>query len=660
MSDCTEVYSEILSSYAGKYKDARGNSELRNELLAEAIRRVFLPGLDPEDQDDEIAVMQHILAVSGKRVEDPGEGEDAREEQARPTKAGDYKKAFVASTAAQKLFKDKMDAYDRERWDTKDPKTIGKRTKIVQEWWESLSDDKKAEAGRWQESGTSWVHLRQPMTHKYWRKNLPSMARDFIGTVHRTMGTHVMMFVAHEAGEGQVKMAVFETAPGDGKKAFTESSEPSKDWVLNGENIFMDYLLASPVEEHSAEKQELEISLDEDGNPEVPTWAMQKLKVQQNFARSVFQAAYVWDIAKFTKKPKAKVPWGLPIKSPMEYLGSESIPEGFTMKDPSKWTKADLGLLWDHWQSQEAEEKVIVSFIDCKKEDAPLPRQFDRQVPSSSKKKPWVDVEDDSEAEAGGGGVAGPSDQNMDLGEVQKRGLCDVDVRDQTPEESSPAWHASKDQTQYLKSLSIMPRYQVLVDLVDGLPEVDVGTKVVLPHWATWAWSAKYLPEEMHLDAKCFWGALGQLQSSRFGCSSKGFEVVLGLGLLLRECSCAQEVEEDDPAVGHLHFLLNSVLCVQRGEDVMDIVGLVISRLEQRSMQESKEGDGSAGVGGSDGRDEEKEEEEAVDATLQQKRKRAGSGMETRRQKMLKEGVREGGVEGKRGVRTWNQARRAK
>ncbi|KAI6021297.1 hypothetical protein EDC04DRAFT_2901272 [Pisolithus marmoratus] len=164
------------------------------------------------------------------------------------------------------------------------------------------------------------------------------------------------------------KILRFETAPGDGKKAFTESSEPSKDWVLNGENILMDYLLASPVEEDSAEKQELEISLDEDGNPEVPTWAGQKLKVQQNLARSVFQAAY----AKFTKKPKARFLGALLIKSPMEYLDSESIPEGFTMKDPSKWTKADLGLLWDHWQSQEAEEKVIVSFIDCKKEDAPL------------------------------------------------------------------------------------------------------------------------------------------------------------------------------------------------------------------------------------------------------------------------------------------------
>ncbi|KAI6127052.1 hypothetical protein F5141DRAFT_1210356 [Pisolithus sp. B1] len=348
--------------------------------------------------------------------------------------------------------------------DTKDPKTIGQRSRIVQQWWESLSDDRKAEAGRVAEK---WNKLGAPkQTHDlYRRKNLPTMARDLIKTLHQTMGAHVVMFVSHEAGEGQVKMAVFETAPEDGKKPFTASSKASKDWVLNGETILTDYLLTAPVEENSAEKQEVEISLDEDGNPELPTWAGQKLKVQQNLARAVFQAAY----AKFIKKPKAKVPWGLLIKSPMEYLDSESIPEGFTMKDPSKWTKADLGLLLDHWQSLEAEEKVIVSFTNCKKEDAPLSRQFDRKVVGSSKKRVWVTVEDDSEAEVGGAGVpgpsvtwpsvAGPSGQKMDTGEVP--GEATTDVGEQTPEQSSPAWHASKDWIQYLKSLSIRPRYQV-------------------------------------------------------------------------------------------------------------------------------------------------------------------------------------------------------
>ncbi|KAI6095571.1 hypothetical protein F5141DRAFT_1221719 [Pisolithus sp. B1] len=241
------------------------------------------------------------------------------------------------------------------------------------------------------------------------------MARDLIQTLHRTMGAHLLMFVSHEAGEGQVKMAVFETAPDNGKKPFTASSEVSKDWILNGETILMDYLLTAPVEEDSAEKQE-------------------------NLARAVLQAAYVHE--------EAQGQGSLGVADKVEYLDSESIPEGFTMKDPSKWTKADLGLLWDHWQSLEAEEKESGG---------------------------------EHEAEVGGAGVPGPSvtrpsvvgtsGQTMDTGEVP--GEATTDVGEQTPEESSPAWHASKDQIQYLKSLSIMPRYQVLLDLVDALPEEE-------------------------------------------------------------------------------------------------------------------------------------------------------------------------------------------
>ncbi|KAI6045842.1 hypothetical protein EDC04DRAFT_2598438 [Pisolithus marmoratus] len=478
------------------------------------------------------------------------------------------------------------------------------------------------------------------------------MARDLIKTVHRTMGSHVVMFVAHEAGEGQVKIAVFETAPGDGKKAFTQSSESSKDWVLNGESSLMDYLLTAPVEEDSAEMHEVEISLDEHGNPEMPTWSGQKLKVQQNLARAVFQAPYVWGIAKFMKKPKARVPWGLLIESPMEYLDSQAILEGFMMKDPSKWTKADLGLLWDHWQTLEAEEKVIVSFISCKKEDAPLSRQFDRRpVAGSSKKREWMGPEDDSEEEVGEAGVG----QMMKSGEVVNKGVeVTMDVRDQSPEESSPAWHASKDHIQHLKSLSIMPRYQVLVDLVEALPEEEhgKGREVALPHWATWTWSAKYLPQEIHLESACFWKALGELQSARFKSSSLGEEVVLGLGLLLRECSHAQEVEEDDPLLG-----------IQKVENVMDIVGLIVARLEQSlGMKEPQGGDEGAGMGGTDREDEEKEEEEVPPVVPTQKWRRAESGIVTRGKKVAKQDGtkdKEDGENGKRGVRTQNQTRRA-
>ncbi|KAI6034672.1 hypothetical protein PISMIDRAFT_17556 [Pisolithus microcarpus 441] len=107
------------------------------------------------------------------------------------------------------------------------------------------------------------------------------------------MGSHIVMFAAHEAQDSQIKMAVFETQPQDGKKAFSGASEPSKDWVLKGEQILTDYPLTDPVEEDlNEEKKDTEITLDDDGNPEVPPWTGQKLKVQQNLARAVFQAAY--------------------------------------------------------------------------------------------------------------------------------------------------------------------------------------------------------------------------------------------------------------------------------------------------------------------------------------------------------------------------------
>ncbi|KAI6101699.1 hypothetical protein EDD16DRAFT_1525810 [Pisolithus croceorrhizus] len=171
--------------FLGKYQEARGNSELRNEILAEvkakilqhellesvdlpcnlrvAIRMEYLHQLDPQDQEEEIAVMQHILAATGKRQEDTGEGEDAREEQARPTKAGAYNEGFMAFISAQQIFKEEMDSYDRERRDTKDQKTIGQRTRIVQQWWEPLSDDRKAETGR---AAEKWNKLGAPkQTH---------------------------------------------------------------------------------------------------------------------------------------------------------------------------------------------------------------------------------------------------------------------------------------------------------------------------------------------------------------------------------------------------------------------------------------------------------------------------------------------------------------
>ncbi|KAI6030405.1 hypothetical protein F5J12DRAFT_779567 [Pisolithus orientalis] len=520
-------------------------------------------GIAPELESDIEHIIESILVASDKRKEQPGTGkdEDSREERTRPTKAGNYRNPFTDFTASQQLFKEDMDAYDRERRDTKDPKTIGQRTKIIQQWWESLADDKTAEAGR---AASKWNKLRAPKeTHellvlvyfKYRRKKFPSMAREFIETVHWTMGSNIMVFLAHETTDSQIKMAVFETQPPDGKKAFSESSEPTKDWVLKGEQMLMDYLLTEAAEEDlNDENPKVEIALDDEGNPEVPAWTGQKLKVQQSLARMVFQAAY--------GKPKAKVPLGLLIKSPLEYLSSNSIPEGFVMKDPSKWTKADMQMLWNHWNSQEEENKVIISFIKCKKEDKPLGRLWNRKAPS--KKRVWMSPGEDSEAGVG----ARPSDLGAEIGGAGMTPIATSsgaqDILDSgrapsedTPHESSPACHAKGDRVKYLKSLCIMPRYQEHVELVDGLLETEPDAGPVnLPVWASWTWSAQYFPQEMHGNGDSFWKALYQLQSKKFASTQKDLTIVLGFG---------------------------SGLDIHKGENVMGAVGLVVARLQQNS-----------------------------------------------------------------------------
>ncbi|KAI6013771.1 hypothetical protein EDC04DRAFT_2609235 [Pisolithus marmoratus] len=516
------------------------------------------------DQDDEENIIKYILEVTDKRKEETDEGEDAREEKTRPTKAGDYKKPFPAFTSRQRLFKGEIDSYDRERRDTKDPKTIGQRTKIIQ-------------LGGLLKNVINWVHLRRLMIHSYQRKNFPGMAREFIDMVHRTMGSHIVMFAAHEAQDSQIKMAVHLvlTPPQDGKKAFSEASEPSKDWVLKGEQTLTDYLLTDPVEEElNEEKKDAEITLDDDGNPEIPPWT--GIWLEQS-SRQPMQSLHR------SQKPRFHGAC-LHIKCPLEYLDSKSIPDGFVMKDPSKWTKADMRLLCIHWHSLVDKYKVIVTFIKCRKDDVSLGRFLDGKA--RSKKRVWVNIDDDSEVEAGA--------------------------------EDSEAETSGRGKT--LKKL---------LELVVALPETEthVSTEAALPEWALWTWGAKYLPENIHLDGDSFLKALDQLEGEKFGSCLQGGPVVLGLGLLLRECSQAQEVEEDDPEVSHLDFLLNSNLGIQRGRMFCVQWGMnqeeVDDHLEERT----------ASVGGD-------EEEEAPIQAPWNKRKRKESKNTQEKAEILEDGRR--------------------
>ena len=177
-------------------------------------------------------------------------------------------------------------------------------------------------------------------------------------------------------------------------------------------------------------------------------------------------------LAKFTNKPKAKVPWGLLIQSPLDYLDSGCIPDGFIVRDPSKWTKADIIRLGTHWRSLEAKGKAIITFIGARKDDLPLEKPT--KIRTAGSKKPWMDIEDSEEDEPIPFSDS-EEETNKVSGKPKKKS-----AQAENPHEDSPCAHSHQDQIQFLRSLSIMPQYQDLIDIVHTLSKVVSGIIVIL------------------------------------------------------------------------------------------------------------------------------------------------------------------------------------
>jgi hypothetical protein len=100
-----------------------------------------------------------------------------------------------------------------------------------------------------------------------------------------------------------------------------------------------------------------------------------------------------------------------------------------------------------------------------------------------------------------------------------------------------------------------------------------------LPIWASWDWGEKYLPENTHVDKLEFTKELDLLRKYKFADCDKGSIVVLGFGLLLRDCWRALEVEDDDESSPN--FLRNSRLGSTKVimEQVVKAIGEVVDRL---------------------------------------------------------------------------------
>ncbi|KAG1884758.1 hypothetical protein F4604DRAFT_1676850 [Suillus subluteus] len=93
-----------------------------------------------------------------------------------------------------------------------------------------------------------------------------------------------------------------------------------------------------------------------------------------------------------------------------------------------------------------------------------------------------------------------------------------------------------------------------------------------LPVWASWTWFEAYLPQNMHDNFQSSFLALEELENYTIKSHGWGMIVVLGLGLLLRECSHAQEYEADEAGDDVPEYLGNSVLGIQAGEKIEEAI----------------------------------------------------------------------------------------
>lgn len=113
---------------------------------------------------------------------------------------------------------------------------------------------------------------------------------------------------------------------------------------------------------------------------------------------------------------------------------------------------------------------------------------------------------------------------------------------------------------------------------------------LLLPLWASWNWSKTYLSDDIHTKYAAFARELNILCKYTFTDRDEGILVVLGLGLLLRECWRAVEAEGDDENIPR--FVRESLLHTKRAENVIQTIQTVIDANEKR--QKEKEFDGSA------------------------------------------------------------------
>ncbi|KAG1866759.1 hypothetical protein F4604DRAFT_1928056 [Suillus subluteus] len=121
---------------------------------------------------------------------------------------------------------------------------------------------------------------------------------------------------------------------------------------------------------------------------------------------------------------------------------------------------------------------------------------------------------------------------------------------------------------EFLDALSSDRSYLELVDAVKDLATITENLPTLeeelnLPPWVNWSSKESYLPASEHIYLDLMIGSLDLLTEAPIQSAYSAALVVLGLGLLLRDCKCVMEYKEDEAHPDAPYYLPISVLDLQ-------------------------------------------------------------------------------------------------
>jgi cobalamin biosynthesis protein CobT len=146
-----------------------------------------------------------------------------------------------------------------------------------------------------------------------------------------------------------------------------------------------------------------------------------------------------------------------------EYILSDSLPEGMTLADPSRFTEDRIGTIWDHWLQRQAKESQGLVFIKAK------PGAI-RDLSSQSLRHQRQYGEDSEDEEDDNNNNNGEDDDDTEDENDNGEGPSNL------PQDQSPAAHAESTESKmaFLRSLSLEYVYQQFINKLESMEEVSM------------------------------------------------------------------------------------------------------------------------------------------------------------------------------------------